>query len=378
MDKLQAQELIQRYVENRATAAERQVVERYFLTYLKERSALPDEEIIAAANREMRKNLHKHIALTAKPAPRMRRLWPAVAAAASVLLVMAALFFGLPYWKASQERVQIVGKLRVSPGKNTATLRIDNGEVVQLSETMHGVIIDAASVTYNDGSRVVNAAPLGRMLTAETPRGGMYEFTLSDGTRVWLNAASSLRFPSVFEKGERRVELSGEAYFEVSKLADPTPFLVVSAGQLVEVLGTHFNIEGYGKGGTKTTLLEGSVRVSPLSVEGRVSGSSVLLQPDHQSRLNNDELQVVRINAEEAIAWKNGYFDFNEEPLESIMERIARWYDVKVVYENPALRKQRFTGNISRANEVSDVLNKLALTRVLRFKIDGRRVIVTD
>ena len=219
------------------------------------------------------------------------------------------------------------------------------------------------------------------MLSAATPLGGTYQITLSDGTRVWLNAGSSLKFPATFTGRERRVELQGEAYFEVAKVLKPEriSFIVTTDKQQVEVLGTHFNINSYiDESNTKTTLLEGSVRVSLLGEKSIANHDIATLLPNQQSVVNSTGILVKQINAEEAVAWKNGYFDFNEEKLENIMNKISRWYDVTVIYENPALKEQTFTGNISKFTKVSEVLKKLALSKVLQFKIDRRKIIVTD
>jgi ferric-dicitrate binding protein FerR (iron transport regulator) len=208
-----------------------------------------------------------------------------------------------------------------------------------------------------------------------TPRGGQYRVVLSDGTQVWLNAASSMRFPVVFPEGERRVELRGEAYFEVAK-DTAKPFRVEAPGSLVEVLGTHFNVNAYDDESTvRTTLLEG--RVSVRSTRGGMADRKRVLMQGQQASVTQDGTVRVTSDAdtEEAVAWKNGRFHFNSSDLRSIMRQVARWYDAEVVFEgDPELH---FTGQITRKDEVATVLRMLEMTGEVRFRIEGRRILVS-
>jgi ferric-dicitrate binding protein FerR (iron transport regulator) len=212
-----------------------------------------------------------------------------------------------------------------------------------------------------------SSAPVYNTLT--TPRGGMYRLVLSDGTLAILNAASSILYPTVFTGKERSVTVRGEVYFEVKHNA-AMPFKVKSGSQTIEVLGTHFNVNAYDEvNHIKTTLLQGAVRVTSGSV-------SKYLVPGEQSDFSHNEIKVLKIDAEDAIAWKNGFFTFEDESLENIMRNISRWYDVEVSYQDVD-RSMPFGGGVSRFEDVSKVLEKLELTGKIHFKIEGRRILVT-
>ncbi|MGY0036944.1 FecR family protein [Pedobacter sp. NJ-S-72] len=209
----------------------------------------------------------------------------------------------------------------------------------------------------------------------ETPKGGQYQLVLPDGTKVWLNAASSLRYPVAFQGNERKVELTGEAYFEVAK--DKTrPFEVYSNNQVVQVLGTHFNINAYSNEPfVSTTLLEGSVKVT-----NSLTNAQKIIRPGQQSLISKDGqagIEVKNMDLDEAVAWKNGYFMFNEEELESILKKVSRWYNVDVQYEQEELKHQLFSGTLSKYSNVSQVLKKLEMLQSIHFKIEGRKIIVT-
>lgn len=275
----------------------------------------------------------------------------------------------------------------VSPGGNKAILTLADGTKIVLDESSKGSLIkqgkatiiklDSGRLAYN----VQNVPNISMKVilynTLTTPRGGQYCVTLPDGTIVWLNAVTSLRFPTVFTGNERRVEIKGEAYFEVAKNA-AMPFIVKAGAEEIKVLGTHFNVTAYSDDKViKTTLLEGQVEVTlPKSHNSEIERKSIILEPGQQSQLDsNKELTVVTADLEEAVAWKNGYFIFSNENIESIMLKISRWYDVKVIFEMDPLNRE-FTGNISRTQNVSEVLNMLELTDEVHFKIEGKSITV--
>jgi len=321
------------------------------------------------------------------------RLWPRVAvavAAAIAVMVVGVWFFNSPRQSRLDVGNPALSMNDIKPGKNTATLTLANGKVITLSDAKNGVVIGDESIKYNDGAVIQGGdsdlrqddSPSrypefisGSQLTASTPRGGTYQITLPDGSKAWLNAASSIRFPASFSGlVNRKVVLDGEAYFEVSK-NKKQPFVVETKNQDVTVLGTHFNISSYAdEGSVKTTLLEGSVKVSSGSRNDGVN--AVVLKPNQQSILTNNKINVIPIDAQEAVAWKNGEFLFNNEPLGSIMNKVSRWYDVEIVYENSKMNQKRFWGSITRFTNVSDVLKMLELTGDVHFKIEGRAIIV--
>lgn len=274
----------------------------------------------------------------------------------------------------------------IAPGGNKAILTLADGSRIVLDTAGKGNLAHQGAVritktddgqlvyTINEGSKKDETAA-GLSNSIVTPKGGQYQVNLPDGTRVWLNAASSLTFPVSFAKlKERKVELKGEAYFEVQK--DLTkPFIVQSDKQIVQVLGTHFNIDAYSdEPNTKTTLLEGSVKVRGLNV---AIGEEALLKPGQQARIKSasGQADVVSVDPTSEIAWKNGLFFFENEPIENIMKQITRWYDVEVVYEDDVKGKTVW-GSVTRYTNVSKVLSILALTGEIHFKLEGRRITV--
>lgn len=280
---------------------------------------------------------------------------------------------------------QPTAQLAISPGSNKAFLTLNNGTKINLTSADNGTLAKEAGfqiVKTADGQLIYEIKtqdqPNGSSLfnTIETPKGGQYQIHLPDGTKVWLNAATKLKYPLNFIGAkERRVELDGEAYFEVAK-DKAHPFRVMSSGQQVEVMGTHFNVNAYAnENTTKTTLLEGAVRVSALS-NGKNKGNE-FLKPGQQAVLGANRLNVIAVDAEAETAWKNGRFTFVDEPIESIMRKVARWYDVEIVYKGN-MHEKVFAGTVSRYDNIEKLLNTIASTNTVHFKIEGRRVIVMD
>jgi transmembrane sensor len=298
-------------------------------------------------------------------------------AAAVILLTLCA---GLYYFKSKRpEQLREQAAMAISPGGNKATLTLADGKVISLQNVPDGQLAEVAGLKITktkEGQlvyRISNSASVTTTQhTMSTPKGGQYRLILPDGTKVWLNSASALKFPTAFSGiGERKVVLSGEAYFEVAKLK--TPFVVTTDKQRVEVLGTHFNINAYpDEQQTKTTLLEGSIRVSALK-----TGNVVMLSPGEESMLKPNQLHVQKADIERNTDWKNGIFMFKNERLEGIMRKIARWYNVEIVYEPYAPKKETFSGIVSRYDNVNKVLRRLELTGTVNFKIQGRKIIVS-
>lgn len=260
---------------------------------------------------------------------------------------------------------------------NTKVIKLANGKLTYQSETGSMSEATGSGATENVGS----AANKGGLAynTISTPRGGQYQIVLSDGTKVWLNAASSLKFPAVFGGDTRQVELSGEAYFEVAK-DKSRPFKVQAGTSLVEVLGTHFDIMAYGdEKAIRTTLLEGSVKMNKNDNGGRQTtqgAQSTLLQPGQQGILdiNSGALSSKEVNVKAAVAWKDGYYFFDRTSTEDVMRQIARWYDVEIVYQG-AVPRDEIVGRIPRTANVSEVLHIMELIGI-HFKIAGRKIVV--
>ncbi|WP_159451628.1 FecR family protein [Pedobacter africanus] len=276
----------------------------------------------------------------------------------------------------------------VKPGGNKATLTLANGKKISLTDAENSTITEqlGVKITKTANGQLVytllgqtdafNKKLATQFNTIETPTGGQYQINLPDGTSVWLNAASSLKYPVMFDKAQRRVELSGEGYFEVSK-DKKRPFVVATAKYEVEVLGTHFNVNSYrDEALSKTTLLEGSVRINAIAKKKETPGSGILLLPGQQAVLSDEANKVLAVDTEEAVAWKNGYFLFNEESLESIMKKIERWYGVDVQYKDKPESIQ-FMGRVSRSKNISAVLKALETAGNVRFEITGKKVYVT-
>lgn len=263
-------------------------------------------------------------------------------------------------------------------------LTMADGRSIQLSQDKNGVKINADDLTYNDGTNIHALSAAGttqqlqseQLLTLSTPRGGQYQLVLPDGTKVWLNAASSIKFPGSFSNlSNRKVELSGEAYFEVTKNT-LQPFIVASSKQEVKVLGTHFNVSAYvDETATRTTLLEGAVQVNSLAGGPYSDRNAIIIKPNEQAVCYNDKIDVMPIDAQAEVAWKNGEFVFVSEDIERILRKISRWYDVEVTYKDK-LTHTTFSGSISKFETVSQVLRKIEMTNSIHFKLEGRRIIV--
>ena len=269
-------------------------------------------------------------------------------------------------------------KQDVLPGGNKAFLTLSNGTNILLDSATNGLLAQQGNmnvIKLSSGQLVYktdadnNAAPEVSYNTMRTPRGGQYQLTLPDSTQVWLNSASSIHFPTSFSGIDRKVEITGEVYFEVAKNA-AKPFTVNVNGMDVKVIGTHFDINAYNDDDViKTTLLEGSVLVT----KGK---ATLLLQPGNQAQLNNYGEIKLQKNAdiEEAIAWKKGYFFFKNSSLQNVMRQLSRWYDVEVDYEG-VIPERNFGGELSRSLNISQILQVLDKSKV-HFKIEGKKIIV--
>ncbi|MDR3713329.1 MAG: DUF4974 domain-containing protein [Puia sp.] len=279
------------------------------------------------------------------------------------------------------------------PGSDKAVLTLADGTAILLDSSTTDALPDQGNTklaktgpgqlayTPSSEDKTLSEKPSSVLFnTITTPRGGQFRLTLPDGTKVWLNNASSLRYPTVFTNGERRVALTGEAYFEVSHLisapAAAVPFFVdilpapgSPAASSVEVLGTHFDVNAYtDENATKTTLLQGSVRV----IKG---ADQVIIKPGEQAQVSDSPIKIARkVDTEKAVAWKNGYFNFDGADLKSVMRQLARWYDVEVVYEGK-ITDHHFDGRIQRNLLLSQLLENIQ-TEKIHFKIEGRKVTV--
>jgi transmembrane sensor len=310
-----------------------------------------------------------------------------VSAAAALLLISVMVYWGYNR-PTDKQKSYSLAKHDVAPGGDKAVLILSDGSQIVLNSAQNGAIAKQGNtaVLKNNNQLVYDASQVAKNSkystlaynTIITPRGGQYRVTLPDGSKVWLNASSSLKFPTAFTGISRRVEITGEAYFEVKSIKTPhqltrkTPFIVKANGVEVEVLGTHFNVMAYAdEGKITTTLLEGSVKVK----RGNANG---LLKPGQEAQLSynqtNDKILIRNGDTDEAVAWKNGRFLFNNTDLKTIMRQVMRWYDVNIIYQDGAPERY-FTANLSRNTNLSELLKVFEVSKI-HFKIEGKNLIV--
>lgn len=315
-----------------------------------------------------------------QPAPvpgivRRMPVWRTLAVAASILLAAG----GAWWYYSGMQQEQAVVKTRpvvndVKPGGNKAVLTLANGQQIVLDDASKGSVATEGNtqVIKLSGGELAYQAAKGAAAETEmvyntitTPRAGQYVVLLPDGSKVWLNAATRLRFPVAFTARERKVEITGEAYFEIVQNARK-PFVVTTGRHTVQVLGTNFNISAYPEDkAVSTTLLEGSVRVT--NGEG-----AQYLDPGQQAQSDDAHIALVKQpDIEQVMAWKNGIFRFNESSIEDIMKQLARWYDVEVVYQHPSKPSDLYVGTIPRNVPLSEVLHLLELTGHVQFSIEN-------
>jgi transmembrane sensor len=301
--------------------------------------------------------------------------WIRYAAAVMILLGFSAYLLLNRHPSQVAQTKPSPSKIDLPPGKNGAILTLADGSKVVLDSLGNGVVAtqNGSKVLLNNGRLAYNAeGPAIAAITYNTmttPRGRQFQLALPDGTKVWLNAASSLRYPTQFNGTERKVEVTGEAYFEIARNVS-MPFIVkVNESTEIRVLGTHFNINSYNNESTiNTTLLEGSVRIAH-------DGETAVLQLAQQAQVNKGKIKILNdVNTEKVVAWKNGVFDFEDASLEDVMRQLERWYDIEVVYEKN-IPKLEFIGKMGRDLALSDVLRGLELSKV-HFRMEGARHLV--
>jgi transmembrane sensor len=310
---------------------------------------------------------------------RRRRIGLALSAAAAILLcIIAGIYFLVPSKKTVSVPIAVTtteAKPAIRPGKSRAVLTLANGKQIVLDSASVGRLAEEGNAAIvNKGGRIeyaTNGIKTKNIVynTLSTGRGESYPLMLSDGTRLWLNAASSVRFPTTFTGNQRNVSVTGEVYFEVAKNRQ-APFRVSVNDMIVEVTGTTFNINAYAdEEKVRTTLVEGSVNV-------RTGQSALHLSPGEQSQLTPGGLLSLQknVNIEQITAWKEGYFHFENAELGDILRQFARWYDVDVVFEGK-IKPRKFFGIVSRNSSLEDVL-KLLKANDIQFRTDGKKLIV--
>jgi len=306
-----------------------------------------------------------------------RSIWPRIAAAASVILALSAGAYFITYRYYHQKPTGAVAD-QLLPGSNKAVLTLANGSKLSLTDAGNGSIAHQSNVSviknkggqlvYQVNSQAGNGNNTELYNTVVTPRGGQYSLKLSDGTLVTLDAQSSIRFPVAFIGTERKVEITGQAYFEV--VHDPARrFSVIANGQTIEDIGTHFNLNAYtDEPAAVTTLLEGKIKVNWNAV-------SLILNPGQQAVQAAGKLVRQPADIEKAVAWKDGLFHFSNADLQSVMRQFSRWYNVDVVYKG-VIPEHDFNGTISRNVKASEIFELLHRYQI-NAHLEGHQVIVT-
>lgn len=382
MKKTKAKELLKKYQDGTCTEEEKAMIETWYI-----RHKIPDPAFLSEGERACDVNEILDRLATMNPGtplrPRIVAFRYRIAAAAIfIIAVSVGVYFYIGDRRLTPGVSSLTSGNDIPPGGNVAILTLADGTKIKLDEARKGSLtmqggtevlkLDSGQLAY----KVTAEAKKISLNTLETPRGGQFRINLPDGSKVWLNAASSITYPTAFTGNERNVSITGEAYFEVAKNAD-MPFRVKSGRQITEVVGTRFNINAYENEETiQTTLVEGLVKISGRSPNG-IGSSPVILRKGQEAEIDKSgRIGPVRdTDPEEAIAWKNELFMFSGTGIETIMRRIARWYDVEVVYEGD-LRHRTFTGQVSRYSNVSKVLQMLEFTGAAHFKLEGRRITV--
>ncbi|MEJ7694605.1 FecR domain-containing protein [Daejeonella sp.] len=383
MEKAAFYKLLDKYIAGEASLEEEQQLLNFYGSFSKSRENQSDVDI-SSLDEKMYNRVMEDLDLEV-PAQRSRRsLFGKLLIAATVIITAAiSLYFYKGAGKIEPEYFsEIDVKNDIAPGDNKAILTLADGSRISLDDAAEGFVASQGntSITKTEDGQIVykkNEEGMKSMSgssaanTIQTPKGGRYQISLPDGSKVWLNSASTLTYPTTFAASERKVKLIGEAYFEIAK-NKKVPFRVESNNQIVEVLGTHFNINSYeDEAFIKTTLLEGSVRV----ILNSSNPSGKLLKPGEQSltSASQSDIRVQHTDTEKAIAWKNGYFKFKNTPIKDIMREIERWYDVELVYDGK-LAPDEFTGYISNDVKISSVLKMLEESGGIKFTVKGRRL----
>jgi ferric-dicitrate binding protein FerR (iron transport regulator) len=377
--------LYQKYLDGECSPAEKELLAAY-----SDDMHLPDDvwteqdtnplEVRARIWQKLSENRREAIVIMPK---RTNYRWLWAAASLALMAVLAGLLF-MPAKK--NNATNIIAKkyeTTILPGSNKAYLTLANGNKIVLDDAKNGQLAASAGVKVSKAANGVVVYKFDRksggqghpaipeINTITTPRGGQYQVILEDGTKVQLNAASSIKFPEFFNGSNREIELDGEAYFEVAK-DKAHPFIVKANGTQVQVFGTHFNINAYSDNpDITTTLLEGSVKMSK-------GTAAVMLLPGQQGTVNQSgsSIKVSQADVEANMAWINGFFVFHDQSIINIMRQVSRWYDVDIQYQDAEVQENEFGGTISKYKDIKELLDNIKLTGSIHYKIEGRRVII--
>jgi transmembrane sensor len=371
MNQKEAGQLLDKYLQGKASQLEETIVQSW-LIHETRINAMEDPGTEFPLPPKMWDAVHH--AITQK----RTRLWPRISIAAAVAAIIISA--GIWFLKGSEKEVAIVQTTELNdvlPGKQGATLTLANGKKIRLSDAVSGELAKEAGVTISksaDGQITYeitdNSGKSDKVNTLSTANGETYRLRLPDGSLVWLNATSSLTYSAnLVKNGKRHVTLTGEGYFEVAK-DKAHPFIVSTNKQEVEVLGTHFNINSYpDEPSIVTTLLEGIVKVSS-------DNQKQMLKPGEQAANNGNAIKVGQADIENITDWKDGGFDLDHQNFKSVMRKIARWYNVDVIYDASVPDDLESGGWISRDEKLSAVLKAISSTGLARFRMEGRKLYV--
>lgn len=376
-----AREMLDRYLEGNATPQERAIIESWYLDYTKN---IADSDVQADFAEEdteaLGKVLYRYISHSSAAKPIVGfKIWRTIyRVAASLIFIAAGAWLVNSYIDKSHHSIVAND---VYPANQGAILTLADGRKIKVNASSIG------SLAKENGIKIVKSADgeltyileetvsgaSAKMNTLSTSKGETFHIRLPDGSMVWLNAASSVTFPVSFASAVyRKVELKGEAYFDVA--SDKTkPFIVISNNQTVEVLGTRFNIASYDDEKVeKTALIEGSVKLN----HRRSPNKEHILIPGQQAIIEDDSVRVAKVDIDEVSAWRKGVFMFNDEALESILLKISRWYDVDISYQDESLKKKSFWGIVTKHDKLSKVLEMLEKTNTVKFEVRGNKIVV--
>ena len=398
MDKDHLDALLKKYLDGTCNDAERLLVEKWYAAYDKKEDISPGSKLSDQQFEKLYVGMVHRLKVEGewpreKSYPYKIKTFIPWAAAVVVLLFSGSIYL----WQSNAGRTELATvtpdtdtarfKNDIAPGTDKAILTLADGTRIVLDSLSPGTITMQGSTQItrlNEGQLIYQPLEKGSGTiynTLTTPRGGQYALVLPDGSKAWLNASSSLRYPTAFTGTNRVVELTGEAYFEIASFIPEgarhkMPFIVKKENTEVQVLGTHFNVNAFDdERVTKVTLLEGSVKV----VTGNGHPQSALLRPGQQATISpvvrsTDAIRVHPADIEEVMAWKNDLFWFENADIFTVMRQLHRWYDVEIVYEGKVEKK--FNGTIPRNMSAISVLKILELTGGVHFKIDGKKILV--
>lgn len=372
--------LYEKYTLGICTAEEKKLFEQYNDEFSLDNAPWDEDKL--GDEKQVSERMYKRFHDEIYPKPQLswfNRHKFSAAAAILIMLGIGVYLFLNPSIKTNSASTVAMQKKSIPPGGKKAVLTLHDGSQIILDNSQNGIVANQANTVITktkDGQVIYNSSQSSSIdaksvpyNSISTPRGGEYQLLLPDNTKVWLNAESTIKFPAVFCGKERKIELSGEAYFEVAHNQE-MPFRVLVEGTEIEVLGTHFNVNGYNdRNDVNTTLLEGSVKL-------KNSKNEAMLRPG-QSGISSATggMKVKNVDVEDAVAWKNGYFVFQDEDIYSIMAKVARWYDVDVEFRGN-MKDKGFFGKVNRYDNINELLKNMELTREVQFKIEGRRVVV--